>query len=391
MPLNVSPQVVRTGDTVTIEVRSPALSPNRAYTVRFFSKINRPFDQQQPVQTGDDAIIRLPLAFPCDGEYLLDVIAEPNTEPVLSGALFALPAQRLRLWPYRGDTHMHTKFSDGQCTPLEMAVAAREAGMDFIVITDHDRHAPIDDCAANNPGVLVLQGEEVTVRGIGGHILSIGATRSVGQRRFAPEVPNRIAALTAEIGSRPLVAPMTAEQYAHVVWTIREIRQAGGIAAMAHPFWVGGTRKYYGPRCVFEQLLADRFLDAMELAGGSPTTEQNLLAVARYADELGRTGFRLPVLGGSDAHHVTGVARLHTMIFAPSLSLETIQDAIRSGRSVACDRRLTPDTAVFGSFEQVEYAYYLLREYYPKRDALRAAGDETGLTALDRAFWQPLS
>src|SRR5262249_1719450 len=37
----------------------------------------------------------------------------------------------------RGDLHMHTVLSDGRNTAEEMALQAREMGLDYIAITDH--------------------------------------------------------------------------------------------------------------------------------------------------------------------------------------------------------------------------------------------------------------
>ncbi|MDD5017031.1 MAG: PHP domain-containing protein [Eubacteriales bacterium] len=36
------------------------------------------------------------------------------------------------------DLHIHTTYSDGDCTPREVAALARQAGLDGIAITDHD-------------------------------------------------------------------------------------------------------------------------------------------------------------------------------------------------------------------------------------------------------------
>jgi DNA polymerase (family 10) len=39
----------------------------------------------------------------------------------------------------RGDLHMHTTESDGRASIIEMAIAAREAGLEYIAITDHSQ------------------------------------------------------------------------------------------------------------------------------------------------------------------------------------------------------------------------------------------------------------
>ncbi|MDZ4717891.1 MAG: CehA/McbA family metallohydrolase [Roseiflexaceae bacterium] len=62
---------------------------------------------------------------------------------------------------YPGALHMHTLFSDGTGTVAELAHAAREAGLRWLIITDHDTLAGlpqrgwIDD-------VLVIIGHEIT-------------------------------------------------------------------------------------------------------------------------------------------------------------------------------------------------------------------------------------
>ena len=36
------------------------------------------------------------------------------------------------------DLHMHTTFSDGKLTPEELVAAAKNAGLHYMAITDHD-------------------------------------------------------------------------------------------------------------------------------------------------------------------------------------------------------------------------------------------------------------
>src|SRR5207244_3005262 len=50
----------------------------------------------------------------------------------------ALPCL-LRHADLRGDLHMHTTESDGRNTIAEMAQAARDAGLEYIAITDHSQ------------------------------------------------------------------------------------------------------------------------------------------------------------------------------------------------------------------------------------------------------------
>jgi hypothetical protein len=64
-----------------------------------------------------------------------------------------------RFYGLRGNLHMHTPLSDGAKGHGELGRIAAEAGLDFIVVTDHNVYRPGLDRWVG--GVLVLVGEEV--------------------------------------------------------------------------------------------------------------------------------------------------------------------------------------------------------------------------------------
>jgi hypothetical protein len=68
--------------------------------------------------------------------------------------------------------HVHTTLSDGGGTPEEVARAARQAGLGFVAITDHNN---LDAKAFEgyHDGVLVLVGTEVSTAA-SGHVLGLG-------------------------------------------------------------------------------------------------------------------------------------------------------------------------------------------------------------------------
>ena len=62
------------------------------------------------------------------------------------------------------DLHAHTTVSDGTMTLDEVPVAAREAGVDWIAVTDHDRiHPDLDAPVVERDGVRVVRGIELRV------------------------------------------------------------------------------------------------------------------------------------------------------------------------------------------------------------------------------------
>jgi len=89
--------------------------------------------------------------------------------PELAGV--AVPDGYVRV---RGVVHVHTTLSDGGGSPKEVIAAAREADLDFIVISDHN-NLDAFPFEGNRDGVLVLVGSEVSTTA--GHILGIGLQR----------------------------------------------------------------------------------------------------------------------------------------------------------------------------------------------------------------------
>ncbi|MGE3310382.1 MAG: PHP domain-containing protein [Limisphaerales bacterium] len=62
------------------------------------------------------------------------------------------------------DLHLHTRYSDGTYTPVELIAAARNAGLSEIALTDHDT---LDGCAevaelAAEAGIGFIPGTEIT-------------------------------------------------------------------------------------------------------------------------------------------------------------------------------------------------------------------------------------
>lgn len=64
------------------------------------------------------------------------------------------------------DLHNHSTASDGECTPSELVLHAREIGLKAIAITDHDTIAGLDEAvgAGHESGIKVIPGVEVSIR-----------------------------------------------------------------------------------------------------------------------------------------------------------------------------------------------------------------------------------
>ncbi|HEX9698723.1 MAG TPA: hypothetical protein VGD06_04610 [Acidobacteriota bacterium] len=114
--------------------------------------------------------------------------------------------------PWRGAIHVHTTYSDGAGGVDEVAAAAAEAGLDFVVLTDHNLIGDRPRSAWHGD-VLMIVGEEVSTEE--GHLLALQVPAH--RYQFGP----------------------TARQ------ALDDIHDEGGWALVAHPdhareAWTGG-------------------------------------------------------------------------------------------------------------------------------------------------------
>jgi DNA polymerase (family X) len=126
-----------------------------------------------------DALGELPAAPDEEGVYAR--LGVPWCPPELREAPFqAEPPALLERAEIRGDLHVHTTWSDGKASVLEMALAARELGYEYLAICDHtpnvrvvpglsadDLRRQAEEIAAVNEEVApfrVLRGTEVDIR-----------------------------------------------------------------------------------------------------------------------------------------------------------------------------------------------------------------------------------
>jgi hypothetical protein len=62
------------------------------------------------------------------------------------------------------DLHVHTTASDGELTVPELAAAAREGGVEWVAVTDHDRiHPGLSAPVVERDGVRIVRGIELRV------------------------------------------------------------------------------------------------------------------------------------------------------------------------------------------------------------------------------------
>ncbi|NLV44741.1 MAG: hypothetical protein GXY07_09600 [Candidatus Hydrogenedentes bacterium] len=306
------------------------------------------------------------------------------------------------LRPYKGDFHMHSNRSDGVESPAYVAGACRRAGLHFMALTDH-RYYPASiearDAFAGLPVDLrIYPGEEVHSPDNPVHIVNFGGNAGVTELYKEDEAAYReqVAALMESLPPTP--PEVNRFRYAACKWVVDRIHERGGLAMLAHPYWVTGNRNN-----VEEGLLNHFFetgvFDCLELISGDSRegilkNDINGLQIARYEEERAR-GRRIPVCGISDTHGVErseGFGRYFTLCFSPTADLADLIAAVKDLRSVAVECPAGDIQRAYGPYRLVRYTHFLLREVLPQHDELcfeegrlmiqHAAGDASAAAKL---------
>lgn len=188
------------------------------------------------------------------------------------------------------DCHVHTRGSYDSSETLDAVLkSAVEAGLDGVVVTDHDciSYAVASIERAEALGLVGIPGVEISTAD--GHLLGIG------------------------IDTRP-PAGLGFEG------TVRRVRQAGGIAVVPHPF----QRSRHG---VSADTITD--CDGVEVFNAQTVAGVRNRQAARFAAENG-----YPTFAGSDAHRhdLVGYAYTEVDIGPRPPTRENVLAAMRAGR-----------------------------------------------------------
>ncbi|MCY1031552.1 CehA/McbA family metallohydrolase [Corallococcus sp. BB11-1] len=113
------------------------------------------------------------------------------------------PSPTAKAW-IRGAYHVHTTRSDGNGSPAKVAAAAKAAGLDFVVLTDHNDLAP--PAATWMDGVLLIPGVELSTQS--GHLTAFGMQRPLRDVKPWGPPEQALAAVEAAGGTAVLAHPV---------------------------------------------------------------------------------------------------------------------------------------------------------------------------------------
>ena len=405
----VIPRLVRAGVPTEVAIiplgASMRFDDRTEYTVRFVPKeiyndtyIDRPAQLDSVKVYPTDGVLRVTYAFYEEQEWVLSVLSAEEEEKKAKPREFHVYSLFDDLYernPYRGDLHVHSTGSDGSEEPAIVAANYRKEGFDFMALTDHHNWKPSDallDTFADVPtGIRLFRGEEVHLKGII-HIVAFHTDHGITEyyRAHADEIhamlKEEAKTLTTPWGVDPL-------EYAYRKWICEQIRAAGGMCIVPHPFWIHKPHIFNMNSRMLDYVFSTGAYDAFELTGGQ-TVEENNLQINFYHDQRAK-GNDIPICGSSDSHGTDkavyfGISK--TVLFAKDCTYEGIRDAILNHYSVAVEEEYGEQIRIHGHYRMVKYARFLTDYYFPGHDELcveegvlmreYALGDNTAGEAL---------
>jgi hypothetical protein len=244
---------------------------------------------------------------------------------------------------YVGAVHVHSCYSDGSGTFREITAAARRAGLDFVVMTDHDTLRPREDGWEGwRDGVLLVLSVEVTCQ-FRSHVVVFGA-RDVTALRFKP-----LARVLFDLRNQGAVAFVA---HAHPA-KIMGYSMKGGELTDWEIEGFAGVELWSFMHDICDRMAPWRVPSFLRnwprrVRGPHPDTVAHwdrTTAARRFpaVGSLDNHGFVVPVLGGQILSYEAGFRTLRTHVFAAECTgrredAGLITDALCRGRAfVALD------------------------------------------------------
>lgn len=230
------------------------------------------------------------------GQLTITLDAAPR--PVKAQPVRTMPVRKGAGW-YKGDVHCHTFHSDAEGAPETLHAAARQAGLDFLAVADHNTITQRQYFyPQSSPDLVFVRASEVTTPA--GHANAYGIDGMVDYRLSQPGDSRRL---------------------------LEHVHALGGILSVNHD----------KPTIPWRYELPQA--DCMEV-WQSTWIEWNWISLARYQHRLA-AGLRIAAIGGSDYHQPRELkpegpfvlARPTTVLYLEELSEAAILKAMKAGHA----------------------------------------------------------
>ena len=246
-------------------------------------------------------------------EVTVNIVLDGSPRPIAPQPPRTFPMRKGAGW-YKGDLHCHTFHSDAKGSPETLHAAARQAGLDFLAITDHNTITQRRYFhPQSSPDLVFVRGMEVTTAV--GHANVFGVDEWIDFR-------------------------MTKPSDAHVLE--RLVHEKGGLLSINHDKPVIPW-DYEMPAADCQEVWQSTWLD------------RNWISLERYQQRLAG-GMRLSAIGGSDFHQPADLrpegplvlARPTTVLFLPELSEDAILAAMKAGHGYVTESPNGPHLEITG-------------------------------------------
>ncbi|MCB9992793.1 MAG: CehA/McbA family metallohydrolase [Hyphomicrobiaceae bacterium] len=265
-----------------------------------------------PIDAGEWRVIIGLCRIPAEGIGVrLAVTLDQAARPVAAQSTPTIPVRPGAGW-YRGDLHCHTFHSDADGSPETLHAAARQAGLDFLAVADHNTISQRRYFyPASSPELVFVRATEITT--VNGHANVYGIAGMVDHRLEKPDDVHRLVA---------------------------HVHARGGIMSINHD----------KPTIPWHYALPA--VDCMEV-WQSTWIEWNWISLARYQHRLA-SGLRISAIGGSDYHQPMNLepegpfvlARPTTVLYLEELSEAAILKAMKSGHGYITENPAGPHLAI---------------------------------------------
>ncbi len=249
---------------------------------------------------------------PAEGAAIsLTIQLDETPRPVKAQPIRTEPVRRGSGW-YKGDLHCHTHHSDADGSPETLHAAARQAGLDFLAVADHNTTTQRSYFyPESSPDLVFVRATEVTTGE--GHANAYGLDGMVDYRVAGPDDVHRL---------------------------VDHIHSRGGIVSINHD----------KPTIPWTYALPQ--VDCMEV-WQSTWIEWNWISLARYQHRLA-AGLRISAIGGSDYHQPIDLqpegpfvlARPTTVLYLEELSEAAVLKAMKAGHGYITESPSGPHLSI---------------------------------------------